>query len=79
MKDVIMLWRSLYRVEYRDFPGSPVVKTLHFHCRGMDLIPDQGTKIPHDTWPRKKKSGVKMSESKNIKSEDFGKQPPILD
>ena len=27
----------------RDFPGSPVVKTLFFHCMG--LTPDQGTKI----------------------------------
>ena len=28
-----------------DFPGGPVVKTLHF-C-SMGLIPGQGTKIPH--------------------------------
>ena len=34
-----------------DFSGSPVVKTLHFHCRGMGSIPGQGTKILHVTGP----------------------------
>ena len=29
-----------------DFPGGPKVKTLHFHCRGQDSIPQQGTKMP---------------------------------
>ena len=28
-----------------DFSGHPVVKTLCFHCRGLGLIPGQGTKI----------------------------------
>ena len=39
-----------------DFPGGPVVKTLHFHCRGQGSIPGWGTKIPHDTvaWPKQK-------------------------
>ena len=23
--------------EMRDFPGSPVVKTTHFHCRGREF------------------------------------------
>ena len=27
------------------FPGGPVVKTLHFHCRGLGSIPGLGTKI----------------------------------
>ena len=30
-----------------DFPGGPVVKTLHVHCRGTGLVPGQKTKIPH--------------------------------
>ena len=30
-----------------DFPGGPVVKTLHLQCRGAGSIPGQGTKIPH--------------------------------
>ena len=32
---------------FRDFPGGPVVKTPHFHCRGMGSIPGWGTNIPH--------------------------------
>lgn len=28
-----------------EFPGSPVIKTLHFHCRGPGTIPGRGTKI----------------------------------
>ena len=30
----------------RDFPGSPVVRTRRFHCRGPGSIPGQGTNIP---------------------------------
>ena len=32
-----------------DFPGGPVVKIPHFHCRGhrFGSIPGQGIKIPH--------------------------------
>ena len=29
-----------------NLPGSPMIKTLHFHCRGMGSIPGKGTKIP---------------------------------
>ena len=28
-----------------EFPGSPVVRTLCFHCQGPSSIPDQGTMI----------------------------------
>ena len=37
----------------REFPGGPMVKTLHFHSEGLGLIPSQGTKILH----AKKKEG----------------------
>ena len=33
-----------------DFPGSSVVKTAHFHCRGTGSIPAQGTGIPYALW-----------------------------
>ena len=36
----------------RDFPGGPVVKTSHSHCRGHGFegsIPGWGTKILHAT------------------------------
>ena len=33
---------------FRDFPGSPVVKTLSFHCKGYgNSIPSWETKILH--------------------------------
>ena len=35
---------------YRDFPDSPMVKTLHFHCREWVFNPWLKTKIPHATW-----------------------------
>ena len=35
------------KVNYRDFPGGPVVKTSPSHACGAGLIPGQGTKIPH--------------------------------
>ena len=31
----------------RDFPSSPVVKTLLSNAGGAGSIPGQGTKIPH--------------------------------
>ena len=37
-----------------DFPGSLLVKTLCFNCRGMGSIPGQRTKIPHAVRPKKK-------------------------
>ena len=38
-----------------NFPGSPVVKTVHFKCMGVGLIPGWGSKIPHAAWPKMKK------------------------
>ena len=38
--------RKEKRMEGGDFPGGPVVKTPHFHCRGTGSIPGWGTKIP---------------------------------
>ena len=32
------------------FPSDPLVKTPSSQCRGMGLIPGQGTKITHATW-----------------------------
>ena len=40
----------------RDFPGGPVVKTLHFNAGGEASVPGEGTKTPHDLWPQKKKN-----------------------
>ena len=35
-----------------EFPGGPVVKTSPSNIRHVDLIPDQGTKIPHALWSK---------------------------
>ena len=39
-----------------DFPGSPVVRALCFHCRAQGLIPGKGTTIPHASWCHQKET-----------------------
>ena len=34
----------------QELPGSPFVRTLHFHCWGLGSIPGWETKIPQATW-----------------------------
>ena len=34
------------KVTNLDFPGGPIVKNLHFQCRGAGPIPGQGNKDP---------------------------------
>ena len=50
-----------------EFPGSPVVKTPCFHCRGLGSIPGQ---VPASgmAWPGKKKKGRKQSQTLGSKS-----------
>ena len=45
---------------YRDFPGGPVVKTLHFHGGGMGLIPGQSPRscMPFLVLPKIKKKNI---------------------
>ena len=40
---------------FRDFPGSPVVRTLGFHCRGHRFHPWSGNSDPacHVAQPKK--------------------------
>ena len=38
-----------------EFPGSPVVRTRHFHCCGLGSIPGWGTKILQASCTAKKK------------------------
>ena len=66
------LWISieLFKTQVRDFPGSLVVKTSPSNAGGASLIPGQGTKIPHASWP--KYQNVKQKRycnkfSKNLK------------
>ena len=48
-------------IQQGDFPGSPVVKTLPSNVESAGLIPGWGTKITHDSWP--KKSTHKIEET----------------
>ena len=43
-----------------DFPGSPVVRTLRFHCRAHRNHPWRGKSYPtcYAAWPKKKKSNA---------------------
>ena len=49
---------TLKMKKIRDFPGSPVVKTSQFQCRGHGFSPDQGSEIPHALWPKRKRESV---------------------
>ena len=53
----------------RDFPGSPVVKTLPSNAGGEGSIPGQGAKIPHASWP--KNQNIKQKQFCNKFNKDF--------
>ena len=36
---------------HRDLPGGPVIKTSPSNSEGVGLMPGQGAKIPHASWP----------------------------
>ena len=59
-------WGELKKKKMGNFPGSPVVKILHFQYRGMNSVPGQKTKIPHAAWPQapqKKKTTQRNPDS----------------
>ena len=45
---------SLKNNDYRDFPGSPMAKTLRFHCRECGFNPSLGKEHPTcgAVWPK---------------------------
>ena len=47
---------SIRKHKTGDFPGSPVFKILCCPCRGVGFIPGQGSKIPHATQPKRRKT-----------------------
>ena len=59
------------RFRSRGFPGSPVVKTSSSTAGGKSLIPGQGAKIPHASWPKhqiiKNRSNTVTSTIKTLK------------
>jgi len=55
------------RITYRDFPGSPRVKTLPSNARGEGLIPGQGDKVPHTGKPKLETSNIGTNSIKSLK------------
>ena len=53
LKLIFMLYINYILEKSRDFPGGPVVKTLHFQHRGHEFNPWSG-KIPYALWPKNK-------------------------
>ena len=50
-----------------EFPGSPVVRTPSFHCRGAGLIPGWETKILHAARSsQRKKTKNKTTYTKSL-------------
>ena len=47
-------------VIFKDFPGSPVVKTPHSQCRGIGSIPGWGSKMTQEQPKFKKKKKKKV-------------------
>ena len=58
---------------YRDFPGSPVVRTLPSNAGGVDLIPGWGAKIPHALGP--KNQNLKQKQYCSRFKKDFKNGP----
>ena len=52
----------------RDFPGSPVVKTLPSNEEDAGLIPGQGAKILHALGPKKQNKKQKQYVTNSIKT-----------
>ena len=52
------IWDLKY---FRDFPGSPVVKTSPSSAEGVGSIPGWGAEKPHASWPK----------GQNIKQEQY--------
>ena len=56
-----------------DFPSGPVVQTLPSNAGGVGLIPAQGAKIPHASWP--KNQDIKEKQYCNKFNKDFKNGP----
>ena len=56
-----------------DFPGGPVVETSPSNAGGMGLMPGQGAKIPHASWP--KNQNMEQKQYYNKFNKDFKNGP----
>ena len=55
------------RLNSRDFPGGPVVKTQSSRAGGLGLIPGWGAKIPHAQWPKNQNINNRSNIVKNLR------------
>ena len=66
-----------------DFPGSSVVKTSCFQCRGYRFTPDWGARIPHAVCHGKKKNNKLffffLSKSQTAPGLSGKETPPAVD
>ena len=58
LADTIICWRFRNHCHFRDFPGSPVVRTLCFPCRGPGFDPWSGELRPCKPHDRTKKENT---------------------
>ena len=63
-----------FKAQARDFPSGPVGKMSPPSAGSVGLIPGQGTKIPHASWP--KKQNIKQKHYCNKSSKYFLKNSP---
>ena len=57
---ILQLWQS--KLPPRTSLGGLAVETLPSNARSACLIPGQGAKIPHTSWPKKKKKNHKKQK-----------------
>ena len=55
----------LFKVKWRELPGSPEVKTSPSSAEGAGSVPGQGAKIPHASWPKKKNKKKQSMKQKH--------------
>ena len=73
-KDALFLSSIIiFKRQFKDFPGSPVVKTLPSNARGVGSIPGQGAKIPHASQP--KNQNIKQKCYCKTFNKDFKNDP----
>ena len=57
-----------FKCYLRDFHEDSMVKTLPSNLRDASSIPGQETKLPHATWPKKKKKSRSNIVTNSIKT-----------
>ena len=68
---IVVICFDISKQQIRDFPGGPVVKNSPSKASGTGLIPHQGARIPHASWP--KSQSIKQKQYCNKK--DFKSDP----